>query len=59
VIEQLCRGVDGVVSVASHIAYRTDDARRPSSGLRPSPEGAGDHRRARARAALWVSRSYR
>lgn len=32
VIEQLCRGVDGVVSVASHIAYRTDDARRPSSG---------------------------
>ncbi|MFD5756603.1 CBS domain-containing protein [Streptomyces sp. NPDC127044] len=32
VIEQLCRGVDGVVSVASQIAYRTDDARRPSNG---------------------------
>ncbi|MFE1312527.1 CBS domain-containing protein [Streptomyces sp. NPDC058755] len=28
VIEQLCRGVDGVVSVACHIAYRTDDAGR-------------------------------
>ncbi|SFG73409.1 CBS domain-containing protein [Streptomyces mirabilis] len=33
VIEQLCRGVDGVVSVAGHIAYRTDDAA-------PSPTGA-------------------
>jgi CBS domain-containing protein len=33
VIEQLCRGVDGVVSVACHIAYRTDDAD-------PSPTGA-------------------
>lgn len=28
VIERLCRSVDGVVSVAEHIAYRTDDARR-------------------------------
>ncbi|MFJ9863857.1 CBS domain-containing protein [Streptomyces sp. NPDC101165] len=28
VIEQLCRGVDGVVSVAGHIGYRTDDDRR-------------------------------
>ncbi|MBX7553322.1 CBS domain-containing protein [Streptomyces sp. NPDC004232] len=27
VIEQLCRGVDGVVSVGGHIACRTDDAR--------------------------------
>ncbi|EST36821.1 CBS domain-containing protein [Streptomyces roseochromogenus] len=32
VIEQLCRGVDGVVSVTEHIAYRTDDARRPPTG---------------------------
>ncbi len=32
---------------------------RNGGGLRPSPEGAGDHRRARARAALRVSRSYR
>ncbi|MFI6010051.1 CBS domain-containing protein [Streptomyces sp. NPDC051243] len=28
VIERLCRSVDGVVSVAEHIAYRTDDAGR-------------------------------
>ncbi|MGW7404245.1 CBS domain-containing protein [Streptomyces sp. NPDC054833] len=28
VIEHLCRGVDGVVSVACHIDYRTDDAGR-------------------------------
>ncbi|MGV9245985.1 CBS domain-containing protein [Streptomyces sp. NPDC003710] len=33
VIEHLCRGVDGVVSVSEHIAYRTD-------GSRPSPTGA-------------------
>ncbi|MFI9151645.1 CBS domain-containing protein [Streptomyces sp. NPDC053367] len=33
VIERLCRGVDGVVSVAEHLAYRTDDAR-------PSPTSA-------------------
>lgn len=33
VIEELCRRVDGVVSVADHIAYRTDDAS-------PSPTGA-------------------
>ncbi|MGW3356105.1 CBS domain-containing protein [Streptomyces bungoensis] len=26
VIEQLCRGVDGVVSVSEHLAHRTDDA---------------------------------
>ncbi|MFJ9865741.1 CBS domain-containing protein [Streptomyces sp. NPDC101165] len=32
VIEQLCRGVDGVVSVAADIAYREDDARRSSTG---------------------------
>ncbi|WP_225101666.1 CBS domain-containing protein [Streptomyces sp. CoH27] len=32
VIEQLCRGVDGVVSVTEHIAYRTDDAQRPYTG---------------------------
>ncbi|MFB7216533.1 BON domain-containing protein, partial [Streptomyces sp. NPDC056255] len=25
VIERLCRSVDGVVSVAEHLAYRTDD----------------------------------
>ncbi|MEV7687539.1 CBS domain-containing protein [Streptomyces bungoensis] len=28
VIEQLCRGVDGVVSVSEHLAHRTDDAGR-------------------------------
>ncbi|MFF4546635.1 CBS domain-containing protein [Streptomyces sp. NPDC001435] len=28
VIEHLCRGVDGVVSVGGHIDYRTDDADR-------------------------------
>ncbi|MGW1362260.1 CBS domain-containing protein [Streptomyces chartreusis] len=28
VIERLCRSVDGVVSVAEHIEYRTDDSRR-------------------------------
>ncbi|AZQ39430.1 CBS domain-containing protein [Streptomyces cyaneochromogenes] len=28
VIERLCRSVDGVVSVAEHITYRTDDSRR-------------------------------
>ncbi|MGW3151381.1 CBS domain-containing protein [Streptomyces sp. NPDC001177] len=28
VIERLCRGVDGVVSVAGHIDYRTDDVGR-------------------------------
>ncbi|MGW0885483.1 CBS domain-containing protein [Streptomyces sp. NPDC002671] len=32
VIEQLCRGVDGVVSVAADIAHRTDDARRSPTG---------------------------
>ncbi|TVZ91710.1 CBS domain-containing protein [Streptomyces sp. BK340] len=32
VIEQLCRGVDGVVSVTADIAYRTDDARRSPTG---------------------------
>lgn len=26
VVEQLCRGVDGVVSVTEHLAHRTDDA---------------------------------
>ncbi|MEV7391872.1 CBS domain-containing protein [Streptomyces sp. NPDC091215] len=33
VVEQLCRGVDGVVSVAGHLAWRRDDAR-------PSPSGS-------------------
>ncbi|PWI17954.1 inosine-5'-monophosphate dehydrogenase [Streptomyces sp. Act143] len=32
VIERLCRSVDGVVSVAEHLTYRTDDTR-------PSPAG--------------------
>ncbi|MGW1159770.1 CBS domain-containing protein [Streptomyces sp. NPDC002519] len=32
IIERLCRSVDGVISVSEHIAYRTDDARRSSSG---------------------------
>ncbi|MFF5859457.1 CBS domain-containing protein [Streptomyces sp. NPDC012751] len=30
VIEQLCRGVDGVVSVSGNLSYRTDDSRDPS-----------------------------
>ncbi|WP_055491302.1 CBS domain-containing protein [Streptomyces sp. TP-A0356] len=32
IVEQLCRGVDGVVSVSGRIAYRTDDARPSCSG---------------------------
>jgi CBS domain-containing protein len=32
IIERLCRSVDGVVSVSQHIAYRTDDARSPTTG---------------------------
>ncbi|MFF7250204.1 hypothetical protein ACFZBU_40745 [Embleya sp. NPDC008237] len=32
VTERLCRGVDGVVSVAEHIAYRIDDARSSPGG---------------------------
>ncbi|MEU6379858.1 CBS domain-containing protein [Streptomyces sp. NPDC046909] len=32
VIERLCRSVDGVVSVADHITYRTDDSRSVSAG---------------------------
>lgn len=32
VVEQLCRGVDGVVSVTGHVAWRRDDARAASSG---------------------------
>ncbi|MEU7059141.1 CBS domain-containing protein [Streptomyces sp. NPDC046197] len=32
VIEQLCRGVDGVVSVSGNLAYRTDDARDATAG---------------------------
>ncbi|WP_225829873.1 CBS domain-containing protein [Streptomyces sp. NK08204] len=32
VIEQLCRRVDGVVSVSEHMAYRTDDAHRFTTG---------------------------
>ena len=31
-IERLCRGVDGVVSVSEHIAYRTEDSRSLSIG---------------------------
>lgn len=31
VIERLCRSVDGVVSVAEHLAYRADDAPGPST----------------------------
>ncbi|MER6611759.1 CBS domain-containing protein [Streptomyces sp. NPDC000927] len=33
IIERLCQSVDGVVSVHEHIAYRTDDARRPHKGI--------------------------
>ncbi|MGW0607693.1 CBS domain-containing protein [Streptomyces sp. NPDC002640] len=29
VVERLCRSVDGVVSVAEHLTYRTDDIGRP------------------------------
>lgn len=32
VVERLCRSVDGVVSVAGDIAYRSDDTRRSSAG---------------------------
>ncbi|MEU8717443.1 CBS domain-containing protein [Streptomyces sp. NPDC048663] len=32
VVEQLCRGVDGVVSVAGKLTWRRDDARPSSSG---------------------------
>ncbi|MGW6907063.1 CBS domain-containing protein [Streptomyces sp. NPDC054940] len=32
VIERLCRSVDGVVSVAEHITFRTDDTRRSPTG---------------------------
>jgi CBS-domain-containing membrane protein len=32
VIEQLCRGIDGVVSVSGRLGYRTDDARDAASG---------------------------
>ncbi|MFE7276235.1 CBS domain-containing protein [Streptomyces sp. NPDC057623] len=32
VIERLCRSVDGVVSVAEHIAFQTDDTRRSPTG---------------------------
>ncbi|MEV5955349.1 CBS domain-containing protein [Streptomyces sp. NPDC051987] len=32
VVEQLCRGVDGVVSVAGNLTWRRDDARPASSG---------------------------
>ncbi|MET8942772.1 CBS domain-containing protein [Streptomyces sp. NPDC004542] len=32
VIDQLCRRVDGVVSVTGHIAHRTGDARRTPTG---------------------------
>lgn len=33
VIERLCRSVDGVVSVSERIAYRTDNARSPATGI--------------------------
>ncbi|RRQ86608.1 CBS domain-containing protein [Streptomyces griseofuscus] len=32
VVEQLCRGVDGVVSVSGDLTFRTDDARDASTG---------------------------
>ncbi|MGW7363518.1 CBS domain-containing protein [Streptomyces sp. NPDC054841] len=32
IIERLCRSVDGVVSVAQHIAHRTDDTRSSAPG---------------------------
>ncbi|PRH80756.1 inosine-5'-monophosphate dehydrogenase [Streptomyces solincola] len=32
VVQQLCRGVDGVVSVSDDLAYRTDDTRVASAG---------------------------
>ncbi|UUN25639.1 CBS domain-containing protein [Streptomyces sp. FIT100] len=32
IIERLCRSVDGVVSVSTHIAYRNDDARSSAAG---------------------------
>ncbi|MGX4695319.1 CBS domain-containing protein [Streptomyces sp. JNUCC 63] len=32
VIEQLCRGVDGVVSVTTQMAFRTDDTRNSPTG---------------------------
>ncbi|MEW2624149.1 CBS domain-containing protein [Streptomyces sp. NPDC048106] len=32
VVEKLCRGVDGVVSVSGDLAYRTDDARDAPTG---------------------------
>ncbi|MFR9793444.1 CBS domain-containing protein [Streptomyces sp. MB22_4] len=32
VVEQLCRGVDGVVSVSGNLTYRTDDARDAPGG---------------------------
>ena len=32
IIERLCRSVDGVVSVSTHVTCRTDDARRSATG---------------------------
>ncbi|MDI9884272.1 CBS domain-containing protein [Streptomyces sp. HNM0645] len=32
VVERLCRSVDGVVSVSTHLRYRTDDAEGPGAG---------------------------
>ncbi|MGW2089181.1 CBS domain-containing protein [Streptomyces sp. NPDC001880] len=32
IIERLCRSVDGVVSVAQHVTYRTDDVRTSRTG---------------------------
>ncbi|MFE1441116.1 CBS domain-containing protein [Streptomyces sp. NPDC058739] len=32
VIERLCRSVDGVVAVAAHLAFRTDDSEGPAVG---------------------------
>ncbi|CUW32692.1 MULTISPECIES: CBS domain-containing protein [Streptomyces] len=32
VVEQLCRGVDGVVSVSANLTYRTDDTRDAPTG---------------------------
>jgi CBS-domain-containing membrane protein len=32
IVERLCRSVDGVVSVADHLTYRTDNARSSPTG---------------------------
>ncbi|MFI9612908.1 CBS domain-containing protein [Streptomyces sp. NPDC052023] len=39
VVERLCRSVDGVVSVAEHLAYRTDDSLSTGAGRTPGVDG--------------------